>query len=194
MMKPPSRTPADGVRPVEPEAPLTTARLVLELLTEAHAAALVGALSDERLYRFIPQNPPASADALAARYRRLEARRSPDGREAWLNWAMRLTASDAYVGTLEATVRPDRTADVAYVVFVPHHRRGYAREGLVRILAHLFGDYGVATVAATIDTRNAASIALVEGLGFARVATLRDADFFKGATSDEYRYELRAPS
>jgi ribosomal-protein-alanine N-acetyltransferase len=50
----------------------------------------------------------------------------------------------------------------------------------------------VSRVAAEIDTRNTASIHLVEALGFARVATTPGADFFKGAASDEYRYELSA--
>lgn len=183
----------DRIRLVAPESPLATPRLVLEALTAAHAPALCPLLLDPALYRFIPQNPPASLDALAVRYRRLAARRSPDGREAWLNWAIRDRASGAYVGTLEATVFPDRTALVAYLVFVPFQRRGYARDGLARVLAQLFADYRIATVAAEIDTRNAASIALVEGLGFARVATTRGADFFKGSVSDEYRFELRAP-
>jgi RimJ/RimL family protein N-acetyltransferase len=181
-----------GVRLVAPEAPLETPRLVLEPLTAAHAAALLAALGDERLYRFIPDDPPSALEELEARYRWLANRRSPDGSEAWLNWAMRLRGTEAYVGTLQASVYPDRTADVAYMVFVPHQRQGYAKEGLARVLAHLFDDYDVDTVAAEIDTRNAASIALVEGLGFARVATLQAADFFKGASSDEYRYELRS--
>jgi ribosomal-protein-alanine N-acetyltransferase len=58
------------------------------------------------------------------------------------------------------------------------------------LLEHLFQDYRVGIVAAEIDTRNAASIALVENLGFERVGFQKDADHFKGSTSDEYRYEL----
>ena len=43
---------------------------------------------------------------------------------------------------------------------------------------------------AEIDTRNIASIRLVESLGLSRVATTREADFFKGASSDEYKYAV----
>ena len=174
------------------EARLATPRLWLEPLVAAHAAPLYAPLDDERLYRFIPQDPPASSAALAARYHRLSSRRSPDGRERWLNWAMRLRQEDVYVGTLEASVDPDRAAaDIAYTVFVPHQRRGYAREGLARVLDHLFEDHGVEVVAAQIDTRNTGSIALVEALGFARVGEQKGADAFKGTISDEYHYELR---
>lgn len=171
---------------------LETARLVLEPLTGDHAALLYDGLRDDRLYRFIPRDPPVSLGALAGRYRRLEARRSPDGDEAWLNWAMRRREGQAYVGVLEATVLPDRSALIAYTVFWEDQRRGYAREGVARVVDALVRELRVETVAAEVDTRNVASIGLLERLGFARVGVRAGADFFKGASSDEYRYEFRA--
>ena len=171
------------------ETPLATARLRLEPLLPRHAAQLYPCLRDEALYTFIPQEPPASLAAVEARYRRLAARRSPDGAEIWLNWAARLRGADEYVGTFQATVRADATALLAYMIFTPFQRRGYAREGCVAVLACLAHEWGVTMVAAEIDTRNAASIALVEALGFTRVALRANADFFKGSSSDEYRYE-----
>lgn len=185
--------PCDEIRLVAPERVLETRRLLLEPLTVAHAAGLYELLLDRRLYDFVPQDPPATRQALEDRYRRLSARRSPDGSEAWLNWAVRERATGGYVGTLEATVNGDRTAAIAYAVFVPYQRRGFAAEGCERVLAHLFGDYGVSAVVAEIDTRNAASMALVESLGFGRVSLRENADHFKGASSDEYGYELRGP-
>jgi RimJ/RimL family protein N-acetyltransferase len=95
-----------------------------------------------------------------------------------------------YVGTLEATIYPDRSAYLAYTVFVPFWRRGYAREGCARLLRHLLEDYRVRVVVAEMDTRNAASISLAEALGFERVGATPGADHFKGSVSDEYHYEL----
>lgn len=188
----------DEIRLSEPEAILETPRLLLEPLGAHHAAPLHEHLLDERLYEFIPQDPPYSLSALEDRYRVLSSRRSPDGREAWLNWAIRVRRSGGsrsgdYAGVLEATVYGDRTADVAYTVFVPYQRQGIASEACGRLISHLFEDYRVERVAAELDTRNAASVALVESLGFEHVLTTKDADHFKGATSDEYRYELRNP-
>ena len=181
---------SDEIRLVAPEARLETPRLFLEPILPAHAPLLYEPMQEERLYRFIPQDPPASLQALEERYDFLSARRSPDGREAWLNWAVRERASGDYAGTLEATVYGDRTAIVAYMVFVPYQRRGIAVEAGGRLVEHLLDDYRVGVVAAEIDTRNAASIALVEALGFERVGFHKDADHFKGTTSDEYRYEI----
>jgi RimJ/RimL family protein N-acetyltransferase len=182
--------PSEEIPLVEPEARLESPRLLLEPLMPAHASMLYEHLQDERLFRFIPQDPPASPRSLEDRYEFLSSRRSPDGREAWLNWAMRERHSGDYAGTLETTVHENLTAEIAYTVFAPFQRRGLAAEACGRLLEHLFEDYRVGVVAAEIDTRNAASIALVEPLGFRRVAFHRDADHFKGSSSDEYRYEL----
>jgi [ribosomal protein S5]-alanine N-acetyltransferase len=185
--------------PVE-ETTLETERLFLEPLLPEHATLLLEGLADERLYRFIPTDAPESAEALETRYRKLSSRRSPDGSEVWLNFAMRLregtTPEDGavpqttYVGTLEATVFPDRSAYIAYTLFVPSWHHGYAREGCARMLGHLVEDYKVRVVVAEIDTRNAASVSLAEALGFERVGTTLGADHFKGSVSDEHRYEL----
>jgi RimJ/RimL family protein N-acetyltransferase len=182
--------PSNEIRLVAPEERLETPRLLLEPILPAHAPMLHEGLQDERLYRFIPQDPPATPRALEDRYGFLSGRRSPDGREAWLNWAVRERSSGDYAGTLEATVYGNATAIIAYTVFVPHQRRGFAAEACERLLEHLFEDYRVGLVAAEIDTRNVASIALVESLGLVRVAFQKDADHFKGSTSDEYRYEI----
>lgn len=182
-----------AVNPTIAERPLETPRLVLEPLVPSHAACVFEDLLDPELYRFIPREPPASLAALESRFRALSARASPDGREAWLNWVGRVRSSGACVGMFEATVHADRRAHLAYSVFPPHWRRGYAKEGCRRVIESLFADWNVEVVAAEIDTRNLASIRLVESLGFRRASFKPGADFFKGATSDEYRYELRRP-
>jgi [ribosomal protein S5]-alanine N-acetyltransferase len=182
------------LRFIEPEALLETPRLVLEPLQIAHALALYDPLQADPIYDYIPQTPPASVELLATRYQRLSFRKSPNEQEAWLNWAMRERREDRYVGILEATVYSAATASFAYIVFPAFWRQGYAREGCGRILDLLFHDYQVHTVSAEIDTRNKSSIHLIESLGFQQVATTLNADFFKGATSHEYRYELRSPS
>jgi RimJ/RimL family protein N-acetyltransferase len=174
---------------------LTTSRLDCEPLVAGHAQLLFPELSNAALYAFIPQDPPVNINALAVRFVRLEHEpHSPDGSELWLNWAMRERATGTYVGTLEASVVPGRSAEIAYFVFTPHQRRGYAKEGVGALIEHLFESHQVGVVIAEIDTRNRPSIALVESLGFERVAHTANADFFKGAASDEYRFELHRQS
>jgi ribosomal-protein-alanine N-acetyltransferase len=169
---------------------LQTARLTLEPILPDHADALFGPLQDARLYSFIPQEPPASLAALRERFARLAVGRSPDGTQVWLNWAARRIDSGARVGTYQATVYPGHTADIAYITFAGQQGQGFAREACVEVIRYLREGYGVQTVGADIDARNQASIALIERLGFTRLRTTKNADFFKGASSDEYRYEM----
>ncbi|HET8846346.1 MAG TPA: GNAT family N-acetyltransferase [Ktedonobacteraceae bacterium] len=183
------------MRLIEPEAVLETPRLVLEPLQIAHAPVLYAALQSEAIYKYIPEDPPASVETLVARYQQLSRRMSPDGQELWLNWAMRLHEEDSYTGILQTTIFSDETAYLAYILFPVFWGQGYAREGCERVLDLLYQGYRVHKVSAEIDTRNTASLKLIESLGFQRVTTIFNADFFKGSASHEYRYEryLRQP-
>lgn len=167
-----------------------TERLTLEPIGERHAALLFPGLSDPICYRYIPQEPPISIDVLANRYRKLASRRSPDGNQAWLNWALCGRDGVAH-GYVQATIDlQSRQAWVAYFVFASSQRRGYASEALRALLPRLRETYGVVQFRAEIDTRNEASIRLVEALGFVRERYVEAADEFKGAVSDEYHYTL----
>jgi [ribosomal protein S5]-alanine N-acetyltransferase len=171
---------------------LITQRLDFEPIEEGHAQALFSQLQDPRIYRFIPFNAPRSTGELAARFVKLSAGSSPDGSEKWLNWALRLRDAADYVGTLQATIRPDETALIAYVVFPSYWRAGYAREAAAELIHFLFAERQVRVVEAQIDTRNVASIKLVESFGFVRTATLENADFYHGAFRHEYHYSLES--
>jgi hypothetical protein len=84
--------------------------------------------SNERLYRYITQNPPVDVAALTARYQRLaEQPHSPDGSELWLNRVMRARRRPV-CRTLEASVTPGREATIAYFVYDSHQRKSYPRE------------------------------------------------------------------
>jgi len=122
-----------------------TERLDLEPLTVAHAAELAPLLDDLRLHEFTG-GAPASAAALADRYRRLEKRRSPAGNQGWGNWVMRVRATGRAAGTVQATLPADGPAEVAWVVAREAQGRGYAKEAARSLVALLLAD-GWAVVA-----------------------------------------------
>ena len=156
----------------------------------AHSAIMFEGLADPACYRYIPQEPPTKPDDLALRYRKLESRRSPDGGEAWLNWALIDLDGKAH-GYVQATIDlSSKDAWIAYFVFSASQRMGYAKEALSELLPALREAYGIARFHAEIDTRNVASIRLVESLGFSCVRHVKGADEFKGTVSDEYHYSL----
>ncbi len=115
---------------------LETNRLRLEPLMAGHAAIMFAGLSDPSLYTCIAADPPASLAALQARYLRLQARRSENGEEAWLNWIVLAKPGLLARGYVQATVAGS-SAQVAYVLFRDAWRQGIAREAMERMLMHL---------------------------------------------------------
>ena len=93
------------------------------------------------------------------------------------------------LGYVQFTVKPfEQRAQVAYFVFTPHRKSGIATEAIRALLSEVVANFRLASVDAEIDTRNAASIALIEKLGFVRTRLVPHADEFKGVVSDEYHY------
>ncbi len=169
---------------------LTSERLALEPILPGHADVLFAGLSDPALYTFLPDDPPASVEALRARFARQAGRWSPDQTQRWLNWALR--HDGAAVGLVQATVTSER-ALIAYMLFTGATGRGLASEAVARVVRHLFDDLAVTDVIAEIDTRNTRSVALITRLGFRPVAVAAAADHFKGSVSDEVHYGLTRP-
>lgn len=170
------------------EAVLATPRLRLEPLRREHARSLFPGFADPALYRYLPQYPPDAVTELDERYARLESRRSPDGREWWLNWVLRERDGEACLGLIEASVDAVGAARLAYFIFSAYQGRGFASEACDAVLRQLRDGFAAETVTVVLDSRNDASRRLVERLGFSRVAVRPNADFFKGRPSDEYHY------
>jgi RimJ/RimL family protein N-acetyltransferase len=147
---------------------LATSRLRLEPLVVGHAEAMFDVLADASLHRHLDGPPPQSVDALRERYARLESRRSPDGEQHWLNWII-VGSDGTAMGFVQATVMPDRTAWIAYLLGRSYQRQGFATEATQAVLEHIRGDHRVVRVRAMVDVDNAASVRLLERLGFREV-------------------------
>ena len=170
-------------------ANLISERLRIEPIRSAHAEQVFSSLQNPAIYTYLPDDPP-TAEVLQKRYDFWEKGRSPDGEEQWLNWVGFLRDSMTPVGTFQATLPKGQAGAFAYVVFPSFWRQGYAREMTARVITHLFEAHRIPSLFAEIDTRNIGSIRLVESLGLTRIATTHGADFFKGASSDEYTYSV----
>jgi [ribosomal protein S5]-alanine N-acetyltransferase len=140
--------------------------LTLEPLTVAHADEMFAVLSDVQLYPYLDYTAPTSVEQLRKVYTRQQTRRSPDGREQWLNWVLRLTSSGALIGTVQATVLHDHSSWVAYVLSSQHWGRGYAATATQAMMDCLRDDYAVTRYLATVERDNERSIKLLQRLGF----------------------------
>ena len=169
---------------------ISTQRLKLEPIIPQHADETWPLLDDASLWRFFPALRPASLEALRQRYER-RAREQP-GDQVWENWACRIRATGRVAGEVQATIfSAEGVAYIAYMVYTPHQRRGFAREAAAGVIAHVHADHGVQRILAEMDVRNAASIGVVESLGFTcvekRVCVERSST---PEQADEYLYEL----
>ena len=151
---------------------IATDRLILEPLTARHATRLYPDISDQRIYQYIDESPPTSLAALRKRYKSLEARRSPDGSQFWLNWVLKKSSGDAYVGYVQATVQGDE-AIIAYVLLPRMWGLGYAYEAVRAMLHFLSSECRVRRFIADVDRRNTRSIKLLQRVGFVKTQQKR---------------------
>ena len=138
----------------------------LEPLTAAHADALYAAVSDPALYRDIDEPPPPSIEAFRERCRRLALGPSPERGELWINEVILTAAGDA-AGYVQSTVLPARgEAWIAYMLGTAFRGQGYATRAAAQLMSRLEREHGVRRWLATVEERNAPSIAVLERLGF----------------------------
>ena len=153
---------------------LRTDDLVLEPQVAAHAPEMFELLSDPVLSEYLDSPPPPNVGWLTERFAKLETRLSGDGREHWLNWVVRAPVQGqvgrapgrGLVGFVQATVCPDGSANVAYVLGRGFWGHGWATQATAAMLRELADHYAVRRAFATVDKRNLRSIRLLERLAF----------------------------
>jgi RimJ/RimL family protein N-acetyltransferase len=144
---------------------ITGSSLSLEPLLAQHARELFPLLSDPGLYAHFDYEPPESEGELEERYRRWEARRSPDGTQLWLNWLVRSSGAEP-LGYVQATVLlGTSSAWIAYVIGRRHQGIGVGRNAVTLMCDYLRSEYGVRDFIACVEATNTRSIRLLERLG-----------------------------
>ena len=140
--------------------------VVLDPQVAAHAREMFALLADPAIYEY-EGAPPESEGWLAQRFARLESRGSPDGREGWLNWTVRLP-DGAAAGYVQATIDAAGTASIAYIFASRFWGRGLARRAVEAMIGELRERYGVRATVAVLKSVNQRSLRLAERLGFTR--------------------------
>lgn len=109
-----------------------------------------------------------------------------------LHWTMCLQGQDTLIGNilLHKLEREHLRAELGYLLHMDYWRQGLMLEATRRVIRFGFEDLGLHSLYARIDPANAASAALLEKLGFQRVACLRESFYFNGAFTDTVIYDL----
>ena len=115
-------------------------------------------------FRRAPRGP-CELQTIRERFAKLESRRSADGREQWLNWVIRLPSAEL-AGYVQATVRQDGFAGIAYELASAYWGRGLARTAVEAMIGELTRQYRVRRLTAVLKRDNYRSMRLLERLGF----------------------------
>jgi RimJ/RimL family protein N-acetyltransferase len=138
--------------------------VALAPLRSSDAEELVGLLEESDLRVWLRARDVAQ---LRDRFQGWEVRRSPDGREAWLNWIVRSADDGRAVGWAQATVAGD-AAQVAYAVLPAERGRGFATAALLAMMGLLRDELGVVFFEARIDEANVGSQRVAAAAGLKR--------------------------
>jgi ribosomal-protein-alanine N-acetyltransferase len=139
-------------------------RVHLQAPEPLHAREFLAAVSASRSLHRPWVSPPATKTA----YRAHVARSRGDDFRSLL---IRRNDDEALVGlaNLSAIQRGNlQSAYMGFYAFVPYAGLGYMTEGLTLVLRQAFGDLSLHRVEANVQPANAASLALVERVGFHR--------------------------
>ena len=118
----------------------------------------------------------------------------PDIEGEWFQFAAVLRGADDLIGDVAMHVLEGDpgSVEIGYSLAPAHGGHGYASEAVAAIVTYALDRRGKNEVMAWTDTRNGASIALLERLGFALDPASRQRTLFKGAWCDEDRYVMTA--
>jgi len=144
---------------------LTTTRLRLRRFDARDLSGLHACFGDAQAMRYW-NFPPAKTQAASARWlKHLAKSTSP---YSFLAWAVADKQSDACIGMVNYHHREahNRRLEVGYILCPKRQGNGLMSEAMRALLAYCFEDLGVRRVQALIHPDNAASIRLVERLGF----------------------------
>ncbi len=145
---------------------LATARLRLRPRTVDDADALFATFADPDLMRWWSHGPHASVAETRDRFTSTD-----DG--DWRAWAITLN-EDTAIGFVAAGAKRDgRVFEIGYMLARNYWGRGIASEAIAAVIDYLFDVEHARRVYADTDPDNAASIQLLERLGFQREGILR---------------------
>lgn len=146
---------------------IRTERLELRPLVADDAEDLSELLEDPLVRGWLGED----AAALRSRFGRWERRSSPDGTQAWLNWAARRLDDGAAVAWVQATVKGSM-AEVSYAAVPSQRRRGYTAEAVRAVVDWL----GVASVEAHIEASNQGSAGVAAAVGLHSTSELHEGE------------------
>lgn len=175
-----------------PAPEILTERLKLTRLVAADAPALFAYRSDPEVCRYQGFEPGALADAQT--FITDLADHAFDTPGTWFQFGIRLRETDELVGDFGIHFPADEPhqVEIGFTVAPGHQGRGYATEAVRGVLDHVLGPLGKHRAFASVDPRNAPSLALLERVGMRREGHFHQSVWFKGEWADDVVFGILA--
>lgn len=158
-------------------------------MTADDVPALFAIFGDAEVCRYWSRPPLDDVQGAAALLREIHDRFAE---RSLFQWGIVEAASGALVGTCTlASIDPAHGhAAVGYALRRDAWGRGYATGAVRTLVTFAFAELGLRRLEADVDPRNAASIRLLEGLGFRREGLQRERYVFGGELQDALLFGL----
>jgi ribosomal-protein-alanine N-acetyltransferase len=166
-------------------------QLSYEWLEETHADALYTGFSDSQVSQFTAEELLGSLAEMRGEFARFHAGAPPERQEIWMNWVIRETRSRELVGTLQATVFADGALWIGYKLIRSAWGRGIATAAVQWLLQELAPHYRGRSVLAAADSRNYASLRVLQKCGFTHLRTEPAA--IRGEATVDHIYQFVLP-
>lgn len=185
---------ADFIPPTDDELVLRTERLLLRPPRTDDATLLFEHCADPRLSRFMtwaPHREPGETKTFLEMC--VQARRKGTGYTWCLFEGGQFRGFVGMEGVVRQmlAVRYDR-AELGYWLGLAYHGRGLMPEAAGAVVAFAFGRLALHKVIVRALAQNAASLRVIEKLGFTRVGVARSDVFRDGAWHDHVAFEMLA--
>ncbi len=158
---------------------ITTNRFTMRKLLPTDAAALFPTLSDPSQCRYLTRPAFANEEELWDWL----SQRDWNGR----TWIAEDKGGDVAGRFVAVPAHEEGVEEIGYITCKHRQREGVARECAAALVEFLF-DEGARKLTAEVDTRNAASVKLLETLGFVREGHFREHETTHAGLCDVYWY------
>ena len=168
---------------------ISTPRIVLRWISEDDIDSLYEIFSNRHVMRYWSSEPLADREAAADLQREIAG---GNENETMFKWGLALRDSNTVIGTttLFNLNLDNGRAELGYAMSHEHWGKGYMNEALKALVSHAFEVMDLRRLEADVDPRNAASIRLLEKLGFQREGFLRERWHVNGEIQDAFFYGL----
>jgi [ribosomal protein S5]-alanine N-acetyltransferase len=166
-------------------------RIRLRAMTAVDIPRLFAQFSDPKVMRYWSRGPLMHVDDARKMFEEID-RGVRAGQ--FLQWAIARQSDDLMIGScaLFAQNPAHRRSEIGFALSSAHWGHGYAQEALRLALEYAFTGLDLHRIEADVDPHNAASLRLLERIGFVREGLLRERWHVGGERQDSAIYGLLA--